>query len=105
VQHDGEGWRCLVAQLIWQSAKPMQRSPAASSQEARTLHKHSPIETGNRPHGFYARGDGTIVAFHATPDTKPIEGSAGTASRSDARTRDDRRITCRRAPDLTPGRG
>jgi hypothetical protein len=65
--------------------KPMQRSPAASSQEARNLHKHFPIVTGNRSHGFYAQGDGTIVALHTTQDTKPIKGSAGTASLSDTR--------------------
>jgi hypothetical protein len=46
----------------------------ASSQEARSLHKHFPIETGNRSHGFYARSDGTTVAFHATPGYETYQG-------------------------------
>jgi hypothetical protein len=87
VQHDGEGWRCLVAHLIWECArKPMQRSPAAAAprhRAARTLHEHFPVETGHRPHGFYVRGDGTNVALHATREYEPIESSAG-ASSSDA---------------------
>jgi len=46
----------------------------ASSQEARTLHKHFRIETANRSHGFYPRGDGSIVAFHATPGYETYRG-------------------------------
>jgi len=46
----------------------------ASSQETRTLHKHFPIETGNRSHGFYALSDGSTVAFHATPGYETYRG-------------------------------
>lgn len=46
----------------------------ASSQEARTLHRHFPIETGDRSHGFYALGDGTTIAFHATPGYETYQG-------------------------------
>lgn len=46
----------------------------ASSQEARTLHQHFPIETSDRSHGFYALGDGTTIAFHATPGYETYQG-------------------------------
>ena len=46
----------------------------ASSQEAKTLHKHFPIETGGRSQGFYTRTDGSTVAFHATPGYETYRG-------------------------------
>jgi hypothetical protein len=46
----------------------------ASSRESRTLHKHFPIETGNRSNGFYDLGDGSTVAFHATPGYETYRG-------------------------------
>lgn len=46
----------------------------ASSEQARTLHKHFPIETGNRTHGYYTQSDGTTVAFHATPGYETYQG-------------------------------
>jgi hypothetical protein len=46
----------------------------ASSQEARTLNKRFPIDTGNRSYGVYAQGDGTMVAFHATPGYETYQG-------------------------------
>ena len=46
----------------------------ASSEETRTLHRHFPIDTGRRSHGFYTQGDGTAVAFHATPGYETYRG-------------------------------
>ena len=46
----------------------------ASSQETKTLHRHFPIETGNRSNGFYMQSDGTMIAFHATPGYETYRG-------------------------------
>jgi len=46
----------------------------ASSQEKHTLNKRFLIDTGNRSHGFYARSDGSSVAFHATPGYETYRG-------------------------------
>ena len=84
MQHDGEGWRCLVAHLIWESAR-FGRAQAdaaltgrinASSQGARTLHEHF------RSRPAIAR---TVSTRSATappspftlPRGEPIGGSAG----------------------------
>ena len=46
----------------------------ASSQEARSLHRHFKINAGGHSHGFYKMGDGTTVAFHATPGYETYRG-------------------------------
>jgi hypothetical protein len=46
----------------------------ASSQETRTLHRHFPIDTGKRSHGFYVQSDGSAVTFHATPGYETYRG-------------------------------
>jgi hypothetical protein len=38
----------------------------ASSEQTNSFDRHFHIETAGRSHGFYTRGDGTTVAFHAT---------------------------------------
>jgi hypothetical protein len=46
----------------------------ASSDPRHRLKDQFPISTSNRMHGFYGRGDGATVAFHATPGYETYRG-------------------------------
>jgi len=46
----------------------------ASSQQAGGLNARFPLETHNRSNGCYQQGDGSIVAFHATPGYETYRG-------------------------------
>jgi hypothetical protein len=46
----------------------------ASSDPRHRLRDRFPIQTSGRRHGFYAREDGTTIAFHATPGYETYQG-------------------------------
>ena len=46
----------------------------ASSDQGSSLDKQFHLQTGNRSSGFYQLGDGTTVAFHATPGYETYRG-------------------------------